>query len=160
MNMKKIGMQVSILMSLTLSFCLSLSGNLLSGKFTVPGFLISFAASTVISLVIGLLVPMKRVGDAAVSKAGLKEHSLPARCLESLISDLIYTPFITLVMVFLAYKNATRHGADLSFLPMFGKSLLSSMVIGFVLIFIFQPLYVKLVLKRNGVGGPERMNKE
>lgn len=149
MNMKKIGMQVSILMSVTLSFCLSLAGNLMSGHFTPVGFIVSFVASTVISLIIGLFVPMKKLGDAAAAKAGLDERSLPARLLTSLISDLIYTPFITLAMVFLAYKNATKNGADMSFLPMFLKSLVSSLLIGYVLIFIFTPLYVNLVVKHN-----------
>ena len=39
--MKKIGMQMSILMSVTLSLLLSLLGNALSGHFTVPGFLLN-----------------------------------------------------------------------------------------------------------------------
>ncbi|MBR4622422.1 MAG: hypothetical protein IKO44_02665 [Ruminococcus sp.] len=152
MEMKKISREMSILMSITLSFCLSLSGTLLSGHFTVQGFIISLAASTVISLLIGLFVPMKKIGDGAVSKLGIKPRSIGARCVESLISDLIYTPVITLAMIALAYANAKRNGSDMPFLPTFLKSLASSMVIGFVLIFIFMPLYLKLVLKRHGIG--------
>ena len=154
MNMEKIGLRVSILMSVTLSLFLSLSGNLLSGHFTVKGFLISLLMSIVISIIISLLVPMKKVGDGVVARSGLREHSIPARCLESFVSDLIYTPIITLAMVFMAYKNASKHDSDLSFAPMFIRSLLLSLMLGFVLIFVFQPLFVKLVLKRNGVGGP------
>ena len=154
--MKKIGLFMSLLMGVTLSLCLSLIGTLSSGNFTVPAFLISFAVSLAISLVIGFLVPMQKVSGAAVRKAGLKEHSLSARCLESLVSDLIYTPIITVVMILLAYKQATSHGADLKLAPMMIRSLLINLVIGFALIFIFMPVYLKMLLKKfapQGRGG-------
>ena len=137
---KKIGIWMSILMGVTMSFGLSLTGNLFSGQFTMQGFLLSFLVSTLISLVIGFLVPMKKVGDAAVRKAGIRPRSLGANLLTALISDLIYTPVITLVMVIMAYVNATSHGAQIPFLPMFLRSLLISLLVGYVLIFIFMPL--------------------
>jgi hypothetical protein len=150
MNMKKIGMQMSILMGISMSFCLSLTGILSSGHFTVPAFLSSFFMSTVISLVIGFFVPMKKVGDSAVQKANLTPHSLGARCLESLISDLIYTPVLTLCMTAMAYHNAVSHGQEMPpYLFMFLKSLLLSMIIGYILIFILTPVYLKLVMKKN-----------
>ena len=156
MKNKKIGLQVSILMSLTLSLCLSLSGNLLSGHFIVKGFLISLLTSIVISIIISLLVPMKKVGEGVVARSGLREHSISARCLESFVSDLIYTPVITLVMVFMAYKSASKHDADITIAPMIIRSLLLSLMLGFVLIFVFQPLFVKLVLKRSGMSAPPK----
>jgi hypothetical protein len=155
MEMKKIGRQMSVLMGLTLSFCLSLAGNLASGKFTVPGFIISFIASLVISLLIGFFVPMKKVNDSLDTKLGLQPGKTSTHAFESLISDLIYTPIITVVMVALAYKNATSHGAKgLHFGPMLAKSMVLSLVLGYILIFIFMPVFMKIVLKRNGVGGP------
>ena len=155
MNMKKIGIQMSLLMGITLSFCLSLIGNLTSGHFTIPGFLISFVLSTVISLIIGFLVPMKKVGDSVTAKLGLRPHSLPAHAVESLVSDLIYTPVITLAMVTLAYFMMQAPEKP-PFLPMFLSSLLISMLAGYVLIFFLMPLFMKLVFKKNGVpmGGP------
>ena len=141
-------------MGVTLSFFLSLTGLLAAHKFTVVGWIISFVISTVISLIIGLLVPMKKVTDGVNNKLNLEPGKLGTRCMESLISDLIYTPIITLAMVSMAYKKATEHGDKIPFMGMFGKSLLISMVVGFVLIFIFMPLYMKLVLKKNGAGGP------
>ena len=154
MDMKKIGRQMSILMGVTLSFCLSLAGILSSGKFTVPGFLISFLVSLVISLIIGFFVPMKRVNDALDAKVGVKPGTLGARAFESLISDLIYTPIITVAMITLAYKNATSHGAKVPYVPMLLKGMALSLVLGYILIFIFMPIFMKLVLKKNGVGGP------
>ena len=145
--MKKIGRRMSILMGVSLSFCLSLLGNLTSGHFTLPGFLISFAVSTLISLIIGFLVPMKKVGDSLANALHLKPRSLPAHCAESFMSDLIYTPVITLAMVALAWKMATSHGAQMPFLPMFLHSLVLSMIVGYVLIFILMPVFFKLTTR-------------
>ena len=153
--MKKIGMQMSILMGITLSFFLSLSGNLLSGHFTIAGFLVSFAVSTMISLVIGFRVPIRKISQQLCKKLNLKPHSLSELCLESLVSDVAYTPIITLIMVFLAYRQAIRQGAQIPFWPMLGKSMLISMIVGYILIFIFMPLFLKIVMKRNGVGTPK-----
>ena len=149
--MKKIGMQMSILMGITLSFFLSLSGNLLSGHFTVIGFLISFAISTVISLVIGFTVPIRKISQQLCRKLNLKPHSLSELSIESLVSDVAYTPIITLCMVFLAYRTAVRHGASISFSGMYVPSLVISMILGYVLIFIFQPLYLKILFKANHI---------
>ena len=151
--MRKIGIQMSILMGVSLSFCLSLVGSLSSGHFTMPTFLLSFAVSTIISLIIGLLVPMKKVNDSLDAKLGLQPRKLSTHLFESLISDLIYTPIITLAMVFLNWKLATAHGAQIPFLPMFVKSLILSMLVGYLLIFVLMPLFLKLV-RRNMPGGP------
>ncbi len=155
-KMRKIGIEMSLCMGITLSFFLSLMGTLSSGHFTVPGWLLSFLISTVISLVIGFLIPMNRVMNAVDKKAGLQSGSLGARFLDSLISDLIYTPLLTLCMVGFAYWNTVRHGGFMPFLPVFLKSLLLTLAVGYVLIFIFQPLFMKIILKRHGIsGGPQ-----
>ena len=151
--MKKIGMQMSILMGVSLSFCLSLVGSLSSGHFAVPTFLLSFLLSTIISLIIGFLVPMKKVNDSLDSKLGLQPGKFSTHLFDSLISDLIYTPIITLAMVFLNWKIATAHGAQIPFGPMFVKSLILSMLVGYLLIFVLMPLFLKLVM-RNMPGGP------
>ena len=151
MDMKKIGTQMSILMGVSMSFCLSLTGLLSSGHFTVPGFLVNFVISTIISLIIGFLVPMKKVTDSAVEKAGLTPHTLKARFLESFISDLIYTPAITLCMTAMAYHSAVSHGQPMPpYIIMFLKSLVLSMIVGYVLIFFLTPAYLKLLMKKNG----------
>ena len=155
-TMKKIGLQMSLLMGLSLSFCLSIVGNLQAEKFSVVGCLISFLVSFLISMIIGFIIPIKKVGDAAVGKAGLRPESIPARLLESLISDLIYTPIITVIMVIFAYKQATAHGAQIPFVPMLIKSLIISLIVGYVLIFILMPLFLKLLMGKAGItpGGP------
>ena len=103
-KMKAVGRDISICMGVTMSFFLSLVGNLMGGHFTVPGFLISFVVSTVISLIIGFIIPMKKVTEGARNLFKLKPFTIGARCVESLTSDLIYTPIMTLIMVFMAWK--------------------------------------------------------
>ena len=135
MDMKKAGQKMSLCMGITMSFFLSLTGLLSSGHFTVPSFVINFLISTVISLIIGLFVPMKKVTDTAVQKTGMTPGKFGTKCFESLISDLIYTPVMTLCMVALAHHNAVSHGQEMPpLIRMYLPSLALSMIVGFVLI--------------------------
>lgn len=167
--MKKVGMIMSLLMGAALSFCLSLTGLLSSlskTSYTVPRFiialLINFAISFVISMVIGLLVPMKRVNDGLGKKLGLKQGRLGTRLVETLVSDLIYTPVITLAMVFIAYKQATANGAKMPFLPMFLGSLALCFAVAFVLIFLLTPVFMRIAIKKAGIPmqRPDGMNDD
>ena len=74
--------------------------------------------------------------------------------METLLSDLIYTPVITLVMVAFAHKMATRGGAQIPFLPMFLRSLVISLLVGYVLIFILMPVFLRMLTKNMPQGGP------
>ncbi|MBQ8967630.1 hypothetical protein [Ruminococcus sp.] len=152
MNMKKIGLGMSIMMGVTLSLTLSFVGTFTSGRFTLVGFLLSFLESLVISFVIGFFVPMKKVGDAACGKLGIMDRPLACRCVESLVSDLIYTPIITFVMVFMAYKQATSHGVPLRFGSMLGESMVISLVVAYLIIFLVTPNYMKFLMKKYGNG--------
>ena len=145
--MKKIGMTISLFMGVSMSFFLSLTGTLTSGHFTLPSWIISFAISVVISIIIGFLVPMKKINDKVLGAFKLKPFSFPARCMESFVSDLIYTPVMTFCMVFMAYKQAISHGESLSLGRMFMGSLLICFVVGFILIFILMPLFMKAAMK-------------
>ena len=145
-NMRSIGRKMSLCMGITLSFFLSIIGMASGGHFNLMGWLISFIISTVISLVIGFLVPIKKVTDIACSKCGMQPGRISTRCFESLISDLIFTPLITLCMVYLAYKKAASMGAPVSFLQMFLPSFGICMVAGFILIFFLTPLFLKLII--------------
>ena len=154
-KMRKVGMTVSILMGVTMSFFLSLIGTLTSGHFTVPGWIVSFLISTVVSLIIGFIVPMKKVTEGVTKALKLKERSLTARCVESLVSDFIYTSLMTFIMVFFAYRMAISNGApagSLSLGGMFLGSFWICLAAGFLLIFILMPIFVRLALKWNGIG--------
>jgi hypothetical protein len=147
-RMKSAGRCISMMMGLILSFFQSLASMLLSGHFTLPGWLISLALSVCVSWIIGWLVPMGKVSQSVCQKLKCEPGTLKARLAETLVSDLIFTPFITLANVLLAWRNATAGGAKIPFLPMFLPSLGISLLIGFVLVFIFQPICKKAVLSR------------
>lgn len=150
---------MSILMGVALSFCLSLFGTLHSGHFSVPAFLVSFAVSLTVSLLIGFLVPMPKLEASVCNKLNIGQHSMKGNAVTTLISDLIYTTLITLAATVLAYRQMTKAGGSASFGAMFFSSLLISLVIGYVLIFILKPLFLKLVLKHNGIDPAKLQDK-
>ena len=218
--MKKTGIFMSLLMALTLSFCMSLIGSLTSGHFTVGSWLISFAISLVISLVIGLIVPMPKLESAACRKLKLRPGTVKANFVSALISNTIYTPLLSIVMSVIMVSAATsgingeitRTESMLSEVsanmaaaneeleaageadpakagelrarigeltgqynelngklaglnaakPPMGMAILVSLLwcypSGLVIIFIVQPLYMKMLIKKfgppQGVGGP------
>ena len=157
-QMRKIGRQMAIRMGILMSFCLSLVGILSSGHFTVPGFIISFILSTIISLIIGFIIPIGKVTAILCARMRLQRGAFGTRVFESLVSNTIYTPVMTLVMVAFAYNMAMRQSegmAQIPFVPMFLKSLFICYVVGFFLIFIFQPLLLKQLMKKNGPERPE-----
>ncbi len=151
--MKRIGRSMSICMAITLSFFLSLVGNLVgmvqSGKFDTIGFVIGFVVSVIVSLIIGFLVPMGRVHGWTVKKFG--PGDILGRYIESLIADLVYTPLLTFLMVLMAYFMAKAHGGSPPFLGMFLPSLGICFVVGFILIFLFMPFYMKMLMKKYGI---------
>ncbi len=150
--MKKKGMIIGVCMGIVMSLVLSLTGTLTSGHFTVPMFLSSFAVSAIISVLIGLIVPIGRLEQSAVQKAGLKPQSLKSRLLGALVSNTIFTPLMTLIMVALAHHNAAAHapaGQVPPFLAMLLPSLVICYLVGYVVILLIQPVIVKLVMGRD-----------
>lgn len=157
--MKKVGITMSILMGVTLSLCLSLIGNLTSEEgFKLMMFLASFAVSTVISLLIGFAVPMRKVEGGVNSALKLNERSLPAKLVSAFVSDLIYTPVITLAMIALVRKMAMKASNGHAQLPPFAAMYLKSLIISFIaayfIILIVTPVYLKLSMKLHGVNPP------
>jgi len=169
-KMKKVGRLMSIYMGITLSLCLSLVNNLTSkGGFMPLLFLITFVVSLLISLLIGFIVPMGLISRGIHEKI----HGIGGVLVDAFVSDLIYTPVITLAMVALVRKVvpvlAGKSGgpeaaasAAASFPPfavMFFGSFVICMIIGFVLVLIFQPVFMKLAMKQCGIegmpGGPK-----
>ena len=157
--MKKVGITMSAFMGIAMSFFLSLTGTITSGHFTVPSWLISFVISGLISMVIGIAVPMKTVNDKVVGVFKLPPFSFAGRCLESFVSDLIYTPIMSFCMVLFAYKSAIAHGAPAETMNL-GRMFLSSFficfVVGFVLIIILMPIFLSIAMKMHGVEPSKR----
>ncbi|SEP77573.1 hypothetical protein SAMN04487977_101383 [Treponema bryantii] len=157
-QIKKIGIRMMLLMGITLSFFLSLTGLLLSGHFTWKGLLINWLISFVISCIIGRIYPMHKISVFLDKKFGLKHGKLSTHLVESFLSDCAYTPIITFVMVFIAWKQAVAQGASISLGAMFGASLLVSLVAGYVLIVIFIPIFIRIT-GASKLGKPEEIEK-
>ena len=154
--MKKIGMMMNMCMGVTISFFLSLVNMLASGHFAVPGFIISFIISTIVSIIIGTVVPIHKVENSFFAKKGIEPRSFKARAVGSLLSDFIYTPVMSLVMVIFARASMVRGGAPAEtippFVPMFLKSLILSLVVAYIIIFIVQPVFLKTLVNKYGKG--------
>lgn len=54
-------------------------------------------------------------------------------------------------MTVFAYRQATAHGASVSFVPMLVSSVLISLAAGYVLILICMPLFLRLLLRRKDI---------
>lgn len=103
---------MGILMALTMSFFASLAGTLCSGHFTVVSWLTSFALSAVVSVLIGLIIKMKNVSDAIVSKLKLVDGKLPAKLINSLVSTIIFTPLMVLAVTSILSFPQANKGID------------------------------------------------
>lgn len=70
--------------------------------------------------------------------------------MSALISDLIYTPIITIIMVTVMVSNAAKH-APAGAVPPVGVVLVPSLIVcllvGYVVIVLIQPLFIKLLTK-------------
>ena len=155
-KIKKIYRDMSLLMGFTMSFFLSIVGTATSGHFTVPGWIMSFVVSLLISLIIGFVIPVGKVAGDVSKSFNLIRGTMKARLVESLVSNLIYTPIITFLMVTLAYSVAMKQSngmAGLEFGPMFLHSLAITFVVGYILVFFLQPFFIKRLMKKYGVEG-------
>lgn len=147
--MKKVSTFMNLTMGVTLSFCMSLIGNLTSEKgFTIVGFLVSFVASFLISLFIGFNIRIGMIEGMICGMAGAKRGSMKARFLETVISDVVYTPLMTFCMVLLAWFMS---GKAFPFGPVFFRSFLISLAAAFIIIFIVKPLYFNAAVKKYDV---------
>lgn len=106
----KFGKSMSISMSLTMSFFCSLIGTLASEHFTVIGFIVSFIVSFIFSMLIGSVssrITRAKSGNSTAKAASIisdmqsenAKQTFKTIVFSALVSDLTYTPVLTLVMV-------------------------------------------------------------
>ena len=163
--MKAVSIKISVMMALVMSICLSIVGNLTAKRppgtpliAIVISILVSIALSFVISLIIGLVIPMGKLLAALDRKLGLQPGKIGTRLFDALISNIIYTPFMTFAMTIFAYiTSVKKSGAPISYPMMYLRALAISFVVGYVLIFIFQPLFMKMFMPKRppeGENGP------
>ena len=98
---------------------------------------------------------MNRITTDLIRKLKFQKGSLKCRLFETLISDLLMSPLMTLIMVCFAYRQAVSHGAEIPFGPMLLKAEILSFVVAYVALFFLTPLFLKYSLKKAGISQPE-----
>ena len=158
-QMRKVGLKIAFIMALLMSFGLSLTGNLMAERppempliASIIGFLECFALSFVISFAIGFFVPVPKVNAALARIFHLHPRTFKAHFVESLASNLIYTPLITTAMVCFVYFTMMPDGHKPPFLPMFIHSQVICLIVAQVLIMLFVPIIMKHVIPKEMVG--------
>lgn len=151
--MRKIMALMAIFMGLIMSFILSLVGTLVGGHFSIPAWMMSFGISLVLSIIIGFVVPVKMLGDKFCKKHNVIPESPKGNFMSALISNLIYTPFLTIVMVSTMVLMATKEIPVWQprlniLLHALVPSLIISFIVGYIAITIFQPLLVRMLIKK------------
>ncbi|MBE5848022.1 MAG: hypothetical protein E7300_10135 [Lachnospiraceae bacterium] len=150
-QMRKAGFRMSFLMALTMSLCLSLVNNLVSAGFHLPLLLITFVTSFVVSLLIGILVPMPHISRSITEKCG---PGIVSHLLNAFVSDLIYTPVMTLLMVAVVRISIGIISGGREHLPpllfMFLRSMALSFAVAYVVILVVTPIFRRLAFGKNG----------
>lgn len=163
---KKIGRYIGIRMGIAMSVTMSIIGSLMGAINAVkqsgapfivawlPSLLASLVITTIIALALGLLLPMKKINDG-IEKA-TKTKGFVLNLLQSLVSDLIYTPLISLVMaffstaVFVIPKNPNL-GMNMLVpvaLGNFAKSIPIEFVVALIIIMIVEPKFRNAAFKK------------
>jgi hypothetical protein len=76
--------------------------------------------------------------------------------IETFVSNLIYTPLMTAVMVTFAFFVLMPPDHKPPFLPMFVGSQIACFVFGYLMIFIAMPFIAKKAFKSAGIGMPPK----
>lgn len=154
-QMRKVGIKMNLLMGFWMSLVLSYIGTRLGGHPSLKAHLVSFGISFLISLIIGFSVPVKRLGDSACNLLKVNPFSFRGNLVTSFVSNLIYTPAITIIMVGImitAARKAMLAAGITQGLPDMRSAIIHSLgiclIVGYVTICIFQPFLLNLVMPK------------
>ena len=156
--MKDIEKTMGLLMGVSLSFILTLTGLLSSGTFTILAFLSNFLISLLISTLVTKAIPLKKISSFLAECLHLRQGSLSYRLFDALISDLLMSPLMTFIMVSMAHKQATAHGAKIPFGPMLMKAELISFIVAYVALFFLSPFFLRIAMKKAGIDPQQAHN--
>lgn len=147
---RKISIVISLFMGAVMGAVFTLMSMLKTGNVIPIGIVVSALISMALSIIIGFIIPMKEVSEglARLFRINPARQKFIYNLLEAVVGDLIFTPFLC---TFFIIKNVGIHN------PVFGKALVSSLIIDFILgipiCFIFCPLFKKLAAKIFHVSG-------
>jgi len=153
--MSNIDKSMNICMGIAMSFVLTLVGSLSSGHFRFQSFIMSLLLSSVISIMLGFVIPVGKINRSINEKFGTGGHGIKARIINSLIADIIYTPILTYIMVGFSLIIMTKNidvEVEVPFFSTFWKSLKLCFLVGFVVVFLIQPVIFKWLMRKEGAG--------
>lgn len=95
---KRMQRSISVATGLTFGVVLSAFNLLASGRFNLPGFLLSVTVACVISLIINFLVPTQKIADIVV---GNIKNKVVKAIISNLVISLCYSIILPVVIVFM-----------------------------------------------------------
>lgn len=157
---------MSLFMGIAMGLVFTLFAQIKNGQIMPIGIIVGILISMVISVVLGMIIPIKKLYDSANKKLNITEEGLKMGMVNSLISDLIFTPLnCTFGMWFgmsMGLKNLPPDVTTIfdrlmfcaklpQFVPALISTLIIDLVIGFVLCILISPFLNKITNKICGI---------
>ncbi|MCR5699109.1 MAG: hypothetical protein K6G52_05635 [Treponemataceae bacterium] len=150
MKTKKFNTGAYLCLGIVLSVVLTVFNTILLGRYPFYNIAVCFGISLVIGIVIGLVVPFDLIFASECRRHNFKPDSFPTHMLLSLITDAIFTPLMTIPMVFFNYlmpgKDVVGQG---NFVLDLVIGVFSSVGVAYLFILIFMPFFKKIGKKNN-----------
>lgn len=145
-NLKNFGLIVQIWMSLAISTVLSIMMPLMAvGTITGAVFFKGLIISFVISIVLCIVIPAKKWGDALAATCKAKPHSFMESLISAAVQTIIYATIITLCMV------AINAGVGPHFIYAWLSIYPAALAAVYVVSLIFAPVAVSITKSMCGI---------
>lgn len=96
---KRFGRTVTLIMSLIMGIIMAFAAIVVNKlPFSLPVLFRSILCSFLVALVLGLLIPLKPLGDKLASAFSLRERTLPFELVSNLVPSLVINTFNTVIM--------------------------------------------------------------
>ncbi len=148
--MQKIYRVMNIWMSFIMSVALSLTGNLLSGHFSMERWVLSCILSFLFAIMLGYLFSVFTLEISICKRFHAEPDSVRGRLIIILVEGMIYTPISSIVMQWLMLRLASRKvplGNVPPFLKALPGSLSACMLVGFLVVALVRPVSMRFVKK-------------
>lgn len=152
-TMIKVGIMISLVNGIVLGALFSSIGMAKSPSGIIPmGVVTSVLLSSVISVIVGFIIPMKTVTEKVNAKLGIEPGQKKALAVlaEGLVGDIIFTPILCSFFVFKNYFQG-KLPPQVPIVPYWLKELGLDLLIALPITMIIVPLVRNLALKMFGV---------
>lgn len=115
----------------------------------LPSLLVSLVITTILAIGLGFIIPMKKMNEGIAKATKAKGFGL--HFIQSIVSDLLYTPFISLVMSVastLLFAKVPSNVVMPAALGSFLRSFPIEFVLALLAIIILQPVFQKAAFKK------------